>query len=104
MEVGATRLVELAEHADRLVGVVWAVRTVTGKRSGSFLASKVWVLLEQETPPVRDVGGVNDRFQSGPVEGAANEDSDDGYDLAEPLLGKAKAEPLRELRRDLGNN
>ena len=59
-EVRSTRLGELAEHADRLVGVLRAIRVHTKKRSLSFLASEVWVLLEEETPPVCNIGGVND--------------------------------------------
>lgn len=68
-KVGATRLGEFADHADCLIGVISAVRTDTTKRSGRFLVTELWVLLQEEPPPVRNVGGVNDRLQCGPVEG-----------------------------------
>ena len=83
-----------------LVGVVWAVRADIRERSGCFLVSQMRVLLKKEPPPVRNVGGVNDRLQSGPVEVTAKEDPGYGYDLAERLLGEANAECLRELLGD----
>ena len=89
VEVGPARLGDLVEHADRLVGVFWAVRVDIRQRSWCFLVSEVRVLLKKEPPPVRNVGGINDRLQRGPVEGAAKEDPGCGYDLAERLLGEA---------------
>jgi hypothetical protein len=99
-EVGSTGLGDLAQHADRLVGVVW---DHFSKRSGWVLFSKVRVLLKEETPPVCNVGGVNGCFQRDPVEGTAKDDPECGYDLAERLLGKANAECLREPRGDLSD-
>jgi len=90
-----------------LVGVVWAVRADIRERSGCFLVSQMRVLLKKEPPPVRNVGGVNDRLQSGPVEGTAKEDPGYGYDLAEQLLGEANtvwpflAAPGRIVQRNL---
>jgi hypothetical protein len=104
VEVGSTRLGDLVEHADRFVGVVWAVRADISERSGCFLVSEVRVLLKKEPPPVRNIGGVNDRLQSGPVEGAAKEDPGYRYDLAERLLGETDAERLRELFGDRGDD
>src|ERR1700722_6066274 len=82
VEVGPARLGDLVEHADHLVGVVWAG---IGERCGCLLVSEVRVLLKKEPPPVSNVGGVNDRLQSDPVEGTAKEHPGCGYDLAERL-------------------
>ena len=63
VEVGSARLGDLVEHADRLVGFVRAVRAGIRERYGCFLVSEVRVLLKKEPPPVRNVGGVNDRLR-----------------------------------------
>jgi hypothetical protein len=100
---GSARLGDLAEHAGRLVGVVWAVQAGARERSGYFLVCEVRVLLKKEPPPVRNVGRVNDRLQGGPVEG-----TEGGSRLrvrpCERLLGEANAERLRELPGDRSDN
>src|SRR5690242_12989164 len=103
-EVGSARLGNLVEHADRLVGVIWALRGDIREPGGCFLVSEVRVFLKKEPPPVCNVGGVNDRLQRGPVEGAAKEDPGYRYDLAERLLGEANAERRREMLGDRSDN
>ena len=55
------------------------------------------VLLDQQTPTVRDICGVDDGLQRRPVEGTTNYDPDCGDGLPEALLGEAEAEDLRHL-------
>lgn len=102
-EVVSARLGDLVEHADRLVDVVWDLRAGIRERSGYLLVSEMRVLLKKEPPPVGNVGGVNDRLQSGPVEGTAKEDPGCRYDLTERLPGEADTERPRELLGDRGD-
>ena len=92
---------EFVKHAECLVSVLGYVSFDVRQPSRGLLGPELRVLLDQQTPTVRDICGVDNGLQRGPVEGTTYYNPDCGDGLPEALLSEAEAENFRDLLRDL---